>query len=76
MNKNNGILPANPIFNDNGSLMVIANQRTTGLTKRETFAMAAMQGFAANPEQYSSVTVMADDAVRWADTLLKSLDNG
>ncbi len=80
----NANMPANPVkgcddrfiddTEENKGWME-ACKPSIGLTKREQFAAMAMQGFAANPEQYSSVTIMAEDSVRWADTLLKALDN-
>jgi hypothetical protein len=44
-----------------------------GLTKREMFAMAAMQGAVA---QYSDPKEIAMHAVQCADELLKQLDHG
>ena len=46
-----------------------------GLTKREHFAVLAMQGLLANPnyEWTDSVSVVADDSLRQADALLEAL---
>jgi hypothetical protein len=55
------------------------------LTRRDMFAMAAMQGFAANPEWHKTQSDMPDDwdiyiervtsgAVELADALIKKLD--
>ena len=45
------------------------------LTKRERFAMAAMQGMNANPKyEDETVTVIADLAIGQADELLKLLN--
>jgi hypothetical protein len=45
-----------------------------GLTKRELFAMAAMQGILANPSRSSVGGNAAKDAVLMADELLKALE--
>lgn len=48
-----------------------------GLTKREVFAMTAMQGLASNPEwaynDDTNIKGLANDAVRIADALLAAL---
>ena len=47
----------------------------TGLTKREMFAMHAMQGFSANPELTEEKgDIVARCAVLQADALLKALE--
>lgn len=71
----NGDLPAMPtIYADmgtNGQREIYCDQ--TGLTKREQFAMAAMQGFCASSD-YMSFTAIATDAVAVADALLAELE--
>lgn len=67
----NGDMPAMPILIEGfGQFETVAY---TGLTKREQFAMAAMQGFASNGG-YAAPWDAAHDAVRWADALLAELD--
>ncbi len=46
----------------------------TGLTKREMFAMAAMQGLCAHSGDYHTFANMASDAVNYADALLAELE--
>lgn len=63
--------PAYPVYEEDsyGNPM----QQHFGLTKREAFAMAAMQGLIAHyGVQYDSNTV---DAVQFADSLLEALNN-
>jgi len=45
-----------------------------GLTKREMFAMAAMQGLCAHSGDYHTFADMASDAVNYADAVLKMLE--
>ena len=45
-----------------------------GLTKREYFAVLAMQGMLANPETYGDRKIMMYEAVRNADALLDELN--
>lgn len=46
-----------------------------GLTKREMFAMAAMQGLLANPNSWGkSIIKISVDAQQLADSLLKTLN--
>ena len=81
---NNSDMPANPITDKSGHLKQVSDHvdyksRMCGLTKREAFAMAAMQGWLARcanvphthklePESVASV------AVSMADALLKELE--
>ena len=77
---NNGDLPANPLVNENGhpfhetQVCFDNTQLTIGLTKREAFAMAAMQGFLSTetgcntPNNY-----IAERSIDLADALLKEL---
>jgi len=70
----NGDLPAMPttIFQKVGD---IAECRSTGgLTKREQFAMAAIQGLSSESCRYGSPCDMAHDAVKLADALLAELE--
>ena len=46
-----------------------------GLTKREMFAMAAMQGLCAHSGDYHEFKHLAADAVNYADALLAELEN-
>ena len=67
---NNADEPASPIVETNEDVCV-----SIGLTKREQFAMAAMQGLLADSEtNYSKVEFMAAEAVYCADALLKALE--
>lgn len=63
----NGKMPAMPL--PLGSETVVGQQ---GLTKREMFAMAAMQGLLADPS--SQIESSAHAAVIAADLLLRALD--
>ena len=66
----NGDIPAMPIeLNGFGQF---APEAYTGLTKREMFAMAAMQGILSSGKMYPSN--VAECAVEQADQLLKQLD--
>ena len=84
---NNGDYPANPLTGDayidfsmydeskGGSSSY--NPECQGLTKREAFAMAAMQGMSSNPEFYGQSVDFAKniavDCVKFADALLAEL---
>jgi len=83
----NGNMPANPVKgcdgtfiddNEDNAQWLKQCKPSTGLTKREAFAMAAMQGLCAN--QYfianrdSSYKEIASNAKFMADALLKELD--
>lgn len=46
----------------------------TGLTKREAFAMAAMQGLLSDSDRGGRCEAYARDAIKFADALLKELD--
>lgn len=78
---NNSDLPANPVSIDideyKRTINWPHNKPLTGLTKREVFAMTAMQGCCANSAGYNNnewVNVIARDSVLLADALLKELD--
>jgi hypothetical protein len=72
----NGDLPAMPtIYADmapNGQREIYCDQ--TGLTKREQFAMAAMQGILAIGNKLDTRGVVAECAVKMADALLAELE--
>lgn len=73
----NGNLPAMPITYEAEYPSSIGYEKRTevefGLTKREQFAMAAMQGLCATG-QYVSFDHVAQDAVKAADELLAELE--
>lgn len=67
---NNGDMPASPIFNDDGQ----CTPELAGFTKRERFAMVAMQAMIG--VEYGakvSATQWAKDAIECADALLAEL---
>jgi len=70
---NNSEQPASPIFNSDGE----CNQFDRGLTKRERFAMAAMQGLVCATDQngkwFHEAGDVAYTAVQYADALLAEL---
>lgn len=47
-----------------------------GLTKREAFALAAMQGSLSHPQQHGKPKSVAIWAVKYADAMLAELANG
>ena len=68
----NADMPAMPIELDgNGQYAPVAY---TGLTKREMFAMAAMQGILSNPNDRYTYDQLAGHAVNYADALLAELE--
>ena len=75
----NGDMPASPSdFNFINQLGKNIHEMNTGLTKREAFAMAAMQGILANSEPNSWSEEQwyerfSSQAVNHADALLKEL---
>lgn len=79
MNRPNGSLSAMPIYltetiikaAENGADEIV--DRVSGMTKREMFAMAAVQGlFASN--YAATIAQVAEDAVSAADALLAELE--
>lgn len=71
----NGNMPAMPTYELNGQNVL--EDTSYGMTKREQFAMAAMQGLLANPDEQTvgmSVTKMIKFAVMNADELLAALE--
>lgn len=79
MKPNNGDLPAMPTNIDSKTLACVGRmdnmddyyRQQAGLTKREQFAMAAMQGLLSKYGVYSDA---ASDAARCADALLTELE--
>jgi hypothetical protein len=74
----NGDLPANPLSDSDQSFGFLEGQypsrATSGLTKREMFAMAAMQGLLSKHADYDYATTdLAAFAVSHADALLAEL---
>ncbi len=84
MSRLNGNLPAMPIYlteaiiraAENGADEVV--DRVSGLTKREMFAMAAVQGLLSSGATYKGSTtnrhLLAADAAAHADALLAELE--
>ena len=79
---NNGDLPAMPLSGDayqdfaayDGTKDTSYNPECQGLTKREQFAMAAMQGLISDSEYIGSFAQMAGHSVEMADALLAELE--
>lgn len=76
---NNGDLPAAPILGDTEAFVLFLDKikggNNYGLTKRETFAMAAMQGMMANSQSNKmELEAVAGVALMHADALLKALE--
>ena len=68
----NADMPAMPI--ELNGFRKCAQESYTGLTKREMFAMAAMQGICANSSDRYTYEQLAGHAVAHADALLKQLE--
>ena len=79
---NNGDMPANPVDftyeQDVSDTCKTVHEMHTGLTKREEFAKAAMQGFLASYGQHDveDFREIAADSVNAADALLAALEEG
>ena len=74
----NGDMPANPVPNELEGYYTDPKTCTRfepfmGMTKREAFAMAAMQGLCADPDM-PGITSSVQLAVELADALLAELD--
>ena len=71
----NGDRPASPIFNEDGVRLeqTLYDGLVIGLTKREEFAKAAMEGMCVHP--VTDLRVIAIAAVEMADALLAALEN-
>lgn len=63
-------MPCQPLGQDG----MPSYEMTYGLTKREMFAMAAMQGLCAHSEGYHTFEDLISDAVNYADALLEKLE--
>ena len=78
----NGDLPAMPNITSHGiatselelAEMLSEGRVTIGLTKREQFAMAAMQGLACEKARFNYPSGLANHAVILADALLAELE--
>ena len=73
----NGDLPAMPFTNEPFAIGAISSgygPMAIGLSKREMFAMAAMQGLCSHSGDYQLDTHLAQDAVMYADALLSELE--
>ena len=70
---NNGSEPAMPC-QPLGQDGMPSHEMTYGLTKREMFAMAAMQGLCAHSGDYHEFSHLASDAVNYADSVLAELE--
>lgn len=68
----NGEQPASPIFDD--CVSTHHQEIHHGLTKRETFAMAAMQGILSHSFGRGMPEELAVTALKNADALLKELE--
>ena len=71
----NGDMPAMPIIDAEGRCSLFGNENlsASGLTKREMFAMAAMQGLLACCSNVTTISAV-NMAVECADLLLRRLD--
>ena len=68
----NADMPAHPI--ELSGFGLYAPEAHYGLTKREMFAMAAMQGLCAHSGDYHEFSHLASDAVNYADSVLAELE--
>lgn len=80
MKTENGKRPAHPVTQvvEVGGTMKEVTLHHTGLTKREMFAMAAMQGLLSGNMDFhnrAGTPSIAELAARHADQLLKQLEN-
>lgn len=77
----NADMPAMPLVNEHGhpfhasSVAFDNHPLTSGLTKREMFAMAAMQGMCSHSGDYHLHEHLAHDALMYADALLAELES-
>ena len=69
----NADMPASPVLYAPGQHGRMEQCGTSGLTKREAFAMAAMQGLCSK-DGYHTPQDLALDAVAQADALLAALE--
>ena len=63
-------MPCQPLGQDG----MPSYEMTYGLTKREMFAMSAMQGLCAQSSDYHTFEDLISDAVNYADALLEKLE--
>lgn len=74
----NSDMPASPMFDSYGLPKRSFNKedisKCIGLTKREAFAMAAMQGFLSDSNVTGSQSNVAAACVQMADAILAELD--
>jgi hypothetical protein len=70
----NSDMPAMPQSDAVINNVNILPEHCIGITKREMFAMAAMQGLCAHSGDYHKFEHLADDAVNYADAVLKMLE--
>ena len=63
-------MPCQPLGQDG----MPSYEMTYGLTKREMFAMTAMQGLCAHSADYHTFEDLISDAVNYADALLEKLE--
>jgi|TARA_R100000027_G_scaffold67691_1_gene67819 hypothetical protein len=76
----NGDMPAMPLdYQHHNTRGDYVKKGLSGLTKREQFAMAAMQGILSNPywNEYGEYTpdAVSKSATEYADALLEQLEN-
>lgn len=76
----NGDMPAMPLQNEGwpslSSVVLDQEGLCIGLTKREQFSMAAMQGLCTHSGDYHTPQDLSSDAVMYADALLAELAKG
>ena len=63
-------MPCQPLGQDG----MPSHEMTYGLTKREMFAMTAMQGLCTHSADYHTFEDLISDAVNYADALLEKLE--
>lgn len=66
--------PAFPLDGDQQSNWIQGYGSEYGMTKREEFIKAAMQGLCANPEYNGSIGGMAREAIARADATLEEME--
>lgn len=71
--------PAYPVVNSNGVCTLFDNllcddAGAIGLTIRQQFAMAAMQGLLSSPRQYTGLDWIVQNSVEIADALIAELN--
>ena len=80
---NNGYMPASPVKGCDGKFIDCTDDNmqwlkqcapSLGLSKREKFSMAAMQGFISNSSLSGAPEECAEQSLRYADALLAELE--